>query len=194
MLTKWQYIIIATIICVTIWARFTWNHDNDWGKIPMLLRLPLLVVSAFLAVIYFFVIFSIQRFIPKAIEIFINIIVIIVCFLGGWDMEAVGNVVETVSGIIGDIIVSPLVIGFVVFGGIFPDFPKDRLRSLLYKILATIELSVLILYGYFYTENPLTTIDKVIFTTEVICSAIFVIRGVYIEYDEEKTFRKRRTK
>ena len=185
MLYRWLYIIIAAVICFSTWAFFTKESNNDWGgdwgRIPMLIRLPLLIVSVALAAIAFFVVFSIQRLIPDLIEFIINIFVIIVCFFAGWNMESVGNVVETISGIIGDIIVSPIVLGCIFLVGFFPNFPRDKIRTFIYGTIATCEISGLMVYGFFNTQDQLASLDIVIFTIETVGGAIFVINGLYKE-------------
>ena len=148
----------------------------------MLLRLPLLVVSVALAVVAFALVFSFQRLIPGIIEFFINIILSIICFFAGWNLESVGAVVETISAIIGDIIVTPIVLGFAIGVGMFPDFPNDKLRSLLYKFLATLEVAVLMIYVLWNTEGQLGTLDSVIFTIEIVGCVIFVLYGIIKDY------------
>ena len=181
-LMQWLYIIIAAVVCVLTWAIFA-GKNNNWGHIPMLLRLPLLVVSVGLAVLAFLIVFSLQRLIPGLIEAFINIIIGIIFFFAGWNLGSVGAVVETISGIIGDIIVTPIVLGFIFIVGLFPNFPNDRLRNLLYKLLATLEVSVLTACALWDTEGQLNTLDSTIFTLEIVGCAIFVI---YIIFSDSK--------
>lgn len=186
-LMKWLYIIIAAIVCALIWAIFT-GKDNNWGRIPMLLRLPLLVVSVVLAVLAFLLVFTWQRLIPEGIEVIINIILGIICFFSGWDIEALGPIVETISGIIGDISVTPLVLIFIIFVGLFPNFPHDRLRNLLYRLLATLEVSGLTAYSLCNTQEQLSTLDSAIFVIEIIGCAIFVIYGILKDYRKGTSF------
>lgn len=175
-LTQWLYIIIAAIVCIFVWAIFT-GKNNNWGGIPMLLRVPLLVVSVGIAVIAFLVVFSLKRLVHTLTEAFINIILGIIAYLAGWNMDSFGSLVETVSGVIGDILVTPIVLGFILGVGLFPNFPYDRIRNSLYKILATLEVSVLTACALWDTEDQLGTIDSVIFTIEIVGCAIFVIYG-----------------
>lgn len=186
-LIKWIYIIIAAIVCFFTWTIFT-GKNNNWERIPMLLRLPLLVISVGIAVLAFLLVFSLQRLIPGLIEAFINIIIAIFCFFAEWNLESVGAVVETISEIIGDIIVTPIVLGFIFIVGLFPDFPHDRLRNLLYKLLATLEVSGLTIYALWNTKGQLSTLDSIIFTIEIVGCAIFVIIMIVSDYKKGTSF------
>lgn len=191
MLTSWFYIVIAAVVCIAIWAIFT-NGDNDWGRIPFFLRLPLLVVSVCIASLFFILFFAVVRLIPDLIEVVINVVLIIIGFIVGWETESIGAVVEPIWGIIGDILVTPYVLGCVLVVGFFPNFPNDRFRNMIYKVLATLEVSTIMIYAFFDTKGQLSTLDCVIFTIEVVGCAIFVIWGVFSEYNEESNYRKRR--
>lgn len=186
-LMQWLYIIIAAVVCVFIWAIFT-GKNNNWGGIPMLLRLPLLVVSGVIATILFLVVFSLKRLIHTLAEAIINIILGIIAYLAGWNLDSFGSLVETVSGVIGDVIVTPIVLGYIIIAGSFPHFPYDRFRNSLYKILATLEISVLATCALWDTEEQLGTLDSVIFTIEIVGSAIFVIYGAVSDLRRDTSF------
>jgi len=190
MLTSWFYILIAAVVCIAIWAVFT-KGDNDWGSIPFFLRLPLLIVSVGIASLFFFLFFSVVRLIPDLIEVVINVILIIIGFFVGWEIESIGTVVEPIWGVIGDILVTPYVLGCVFVVGIFPDFPNDSFRNLIYKVLATFEVSVIMIYGFFDTKGQLSTLDSIIFTIEVVGCALFVVWGVFSEYNDDLNYRKK---
>ena len=187
LLIKWLYIFIAAVVCFFIWKTFA-GKSNNWGRIPFILRLPFLVVSVGIAVFIFLLVFTFQRLLPGIIEAIFNIFIGAVCYFAGWDMESVGAVVETVSGIIGDLIVFPLVFGFIFIVGKFPNFPHDKTRDELYKILATIEASGLTIWALFDTKGQLSTLDSIIFVIEIVAGAAYVLSEIFPDNKKNKSF------
>jgi len=137
--------LIGTCICLCFWIYYIFEER----KLPLILRLPLIIASVFFAEPWIFFAFGILYKFPSLIEALFNWIFIIICFITQWDLDSIGGYVEMGENILGDILAIPLFAGsfFVTYLLVVAtcndiEDNKTRIEVSIYEIVASYDIQI----------------------------------------------------